>query len=103
MKNRFILSVLLSCIFIYGTVAFALTYRCGGKLIKKGDTKVSLIENCGKPDMLLSIVSINRGAMVKQQVLVYEQGSKKSVSRSPAGRFSESANMPTIVSGAKGG
>jgi len=77
MRTRFITVAVLFYIFVYCGVAFAQNYRCGGKLIRKGDTKVSLIENCGEPDMLLSIVSSNRGVMVKQQILVYEQGAKK--------------------------
>ena len=77
MKTRFIVFFLLFHLFVFGTVAFAQTYRCSGKLIKKGDTKVNLIKNCGEPDKLLSIVSSNRGVMVKQQILVYDQGAKK--------------------------
>jgi len=77
MKTRFIVFMLLFHLFVFGTVASAQNYRCGGKLIKKGDTKVKLMKNCGEPDRLLSIVSSNRGVMVKQQILLYDQGAKK--------------------------
>ncbi|MFC1579996.1 DUF2845 domain-containing protein [Thermodesulfobacteriota bacterium] len=65
MKTRFIVFMALLHIFVFGTVAFAQNYRCNGKLIRKGSTKVDPIKNCGEPDRLLSIVSSNRGVMVK--------------------------------------
>jgi len=77
MKTRFIVFMLLFHLFVFGTVAFAQTYRCSGKLIRKGATKVDLIKNCGEPDKVQTIVSSNRGVMVKQQVLLYVQGAKK--------------------------
>ena len=77
MKTRFIVFMLLFHLFVFGTVAFAQTYRCSGKLIRKGDTKVNLIKSCGEPDKLLTIVSSNRGVMVKQQLLIYDGGAKK--------------------------
>ena len=77
MKTRFIVFMLLFHLFVFGTVAFAQTYRCSGKLIRKGDTKVDLIKNCGEPDKMQTIVSSNRGVMVKQQVLLYDRGAKK--------------------------
>lgn len=77
MKTRLIVFVLFLHFFIFGTVAFAQNYRCSGKLINKGDTKVKLKKNCGEPDRLLSIVSSNRGVMVKQQILLYDRGAKK--------------------------
>jgi hypothetical protein len=77
MKPRFIVIILVSCLFAFPTAAFAQTYRCGGKLIRNGETKVDLIKNCGEPDRMLSIVSSNRGVLVKQQVLLYDEGAKK--------------------------
>jgi hypothetical protein len=77
MKTRCIAFLTVFCLFTLGTVAFAQNYRCSGKLIRKGMTKVDLIENCGEPDRMLSIVSSNRGVMVKQQVLLYDPGAKK--------------------------
>ncbi len=77
MKTRFIVFMLLFHLFVFGTVAFAQTYRCSGKLIRKGDTKVDLIKNCGEPDKMQTIVSSNRGVMVKQQVLLYDKGAQK--------------------------
>lgn len=77
MKTRCVVFILLFHLCVFGTAAFAQNYRCGGRLIRIGDTKVDLIKNCGEPDRLLSIVSSNRGVMVKQQVLLYDQGAIK--------------------------
>lgn len=77
MRIRFVLYVLMFHFFVFGSIAHAQSYRCGGKLIRKGSTKVDLVKNCGEPDRLLSIVSSNRGVMVKQQILIYDQGGKK--------------------------
>ena len=77
MKTKFMAFILVLCLFEFGTIAFAQNYRCGGKLIRKGMTKVDLIKNCGEPDRIMTIVSSNRGVIVKQQVLLYDGGAKK--------------------------
>ena len=77
MKTRLIVLISVFCLFTFGTVAFAQNYRCSGKLIRKGMTKVDLIKNCGEPDKIMTIVSSNRGVIVKKQVLLYDGGAKK--------------------------
>jgi len=61
---------------VSNTVAFGLTGRCRGKIIKEGVSKVFLINNCGEPDQVETYtLSANSGAIVGE-TLYYYDGSK---------------------------
>ena len=57
-------------------VAFGLTGRCRGKIIKEGVSKVFLINNCGEPDEEESYSIGSGSGATLAETLYYYSGSK---------------------------
>ena len=67
--------ILLFVFFVSNTVAFGLTGRCRGKIIKEGVSKVFLINNCGEPDQKESYtLSAGSGSIVGETLYYYGGG-----------------------------
>ena len=67
---------LLFAFLVSSNVAFGLTGRCRGKIIKEGVSKVFLINNCGEPDQEESnTIGAGSGATLAE-TLYYYDGSK---------------------------
>ena len=57
------------------SVAFALTGRCRGKIIKTGVSKQFVINNCGQPDNMESFALGARSGATVGETLYYNHGS----------------------------
>lgn len=89
MKTRSILCLLLFLLLAFGNLANAESIRCGGKLIEKGDSRRDVIESCGEPDAIETILWQNDAVRVKWERLVYERGDRRIIIKIAAGMIDE--------------
>ena len=66
---------LLVVVLLSTNVAFALTGRCKGKIIKEGVSKQFLINNCGQPDNMETFTLGARSGSTVGETLYYYDGS----------------------------
>ena len=67
---------LLFAFLVSNNVAFGLTGRCRGKIIKEGVSKVFLINNCGEPDQKESYTLGTGSGATLAETLYYFAGGK---------------------------
>lgn len=65
---------LLLVFLLTSSVAFALTGRCRGKIIKEGVTKHFLINNCGQPDNKETFTLGTGSGATVAETLYYDHG-----------------------------
>jgi hypothetical protein len=73
--RRIFFCFLLLVVLLSTNVAFALSGRCRGKIVKEGVSKQFLIDNCGQPDNMETYTLGARSGSIVGETLYYYDGS----------------------------